>query len=35
MERLKAGVVVLSAALCGWLGTLFGRCDSALAALII
>ena len=35
MERLKAGIVALSAVLGGWLGTLFGRWDSAMTTLII
>ena len=35
MERLKAGIVALSAALGGWLGTLFGHWDSAMTTLII
>ena len=35
MERLKAGVVALSAVLGGWLGTLFGHWDSAMTTLII
>ena len=35
MERLKAGVVMISAMLGGWLGTLFGHWDSAMTTLII
>ena len=35
MERLKAGIVALSAVLGGWLGTLFGHWDSAMTTLII
>ncbi len=35
MERLKAGVVMVSAVLGGWLGALFGHWDSAMTTLII